>query len=129
MGRLDEKMRYLRFSFLQNVLDFHVNISFYFRKFVRIIYHGLFQPKKSHEITPVYSSQKMESISSSCLYDFILDPPPKTPDIKRQHDGPHDVISKRMYFPQGSISPNTQSRYMLFWLLEILHDFPTKHYK
>ena len=71
----------------------------------------------------------MEGISSSCPYDFILDPPPKTPDIKRQHDGPHDVISKRMYFPQGSISPNTQSQYMLFWLLEILHDFPTKHYK
>ena len=109
MGRIEEKTRYLRFSFLHNVLDFHVNISFYFCKFVRIIYHGLFQPKKSHEFTPVYPSEQTESISPSCPYDFILDPPPETPNIKRQHDGPHDVISKSMYFPQGFVSPNTQS--------------------
>ena len=76
-------MRYLRFIFLHNVLDFQVNISFSFRKFVRIIYHGLFQPKKIHEFTPVYPSQQTESISPSCPYDFTLDPPPETPDIKR----------------------------------------------
>ena len=109
MGRIEEKTRYLRFIFLQNVLDFHVNISFSFRNFVRIIYHGLFQPKKSHEFTPIYPSEQTESISPSCPYDFILDPPPETPDIKRQHDGPRDVVSKSMYFPQGFVSPNTQS--------------------
>ena len=129
MGRLEEKMRYLRFSFLQNVLDFHVNISFYFCKFVRIIYHGLFQPKKSHEFTTVYPSQQMESISLSCPYDFILEPPPKTPGIKRQHDEPRDVVSKSMSFPQGSIPPNTQSWYMPFWFPHILHGFPAKYYK
>ena len=46
MGRLEEKTRYLRFSFLQNVLDFLVNISFSFPRFARIIYHGLLHPRK-----------------------------------------------------------------------------------
>ena len=122
-------MRYLRFIFLQNILYFHVNISFSFHKFVRIIYHGLFQPKKSHEFTLVYPSQQMESISLSCPYDFILEPPPKTPGIKRQHDEPRDVVSKSMSFPQGSVAPNAQIRYMPFWRPRILHDFPAKHYK
>ena len=129
MGRLEETMRYLLFSFLQNVFDFHVNISLYFPKFVRIIYHGLFQPKKSHEVTRVYPSQQTENISPSYPYDFILYPPPDTPYIKRQHDGPRDVISNSMSFPQGFVSPNTQSRYMPFWLPQILHHFPAKHYK
>ena len=71
----------------------------------------------------------MESISQSCPYDFILDPPPETPDINRQDDGPRDVISKIISFPQGSIAPNTQSRYMPFRWPQILHDFLAKHYK
>ena len=129
MGRLEEKTRYLIFSFLHNVFDFHVNSFSFSPNFVRIIYHGLFQPKKIHEFTPVYPSQQIESISPSCPYDFILDPPPNTPDIKRQDDGPRDFISKIIYFPQGSVAPNTQSRYMPFQWPQILHDFLAKHYK
>ena len=93
------------------------------------MYHGLFQPMKNHEVTPVYPSQQMESISPSCPYDFILYPPPETPYIKRQHDGPRDVISNSMSFPQGFVSPYTQIQYMPFWFPKILHDFSTKHYK
>ena len=49
--------------------------------------------------------------------------------MKRQLDGPCDVVSKSMSFPQGSIPPKTQSRYMPFWFPQILHYFPAKYYK
>ena len=109
MGRLEEKTRYLRLSFLQNVLDFLVNIFFSFPKFVRIIYHGLVHPKKSCEFNPVYPSLKMESISSSYTSDFNQDPFPRTSDIKRHPDEPHDAIAEDTSFIQDPVAYNTQS--------------------
>ena len=96
MDRLEKKMRYLRFSFLHNVLDFLVNIYFSFPKFVRIVYHGLVHHKKSHEFTPIYPSMLTEIISLSRTSDFSLDPPP---DIKGHLDRSCDAISKSIYFP------------------------------
>ena len=129
MGRLVEKTRYLRFSFLQNISDFLVNISFSFFKFVRIIYHGLSHPNKSCDFTPIYPSLQTQSISSSCTYDFNQDPSPQTFDIKRKPDEPHEAISENTSHIQDLVASNTQILYMPLRLPHILHDFPTKHYK
>ena len=83
MGRLEEKTRYLTFGFPHNVLALLVNISFSFLKFVRIVCHGLFHSKQSHEFTVVYPSLLTKSISLSRMSNFSLDPSAKTPDIKR----------------------------------------------
>ena len=71
----------------------------------------------------------MENISPSCTFGFSLDPPPETPDTKRSPDEPHDAVFESELFPQDLVASNAQIRYMPLRLPQILHDFPTKHYK
>ena len=71
----------------------------------------------------------MESISSSCTFDFSQDFPLETPDIKRQPSEPRDAIFESMPFPQDPAAPRAQNRYMPLHFPQILHDFPAKHYK
>ena len=70
MGRLDERIRYLNFSFLQNILYLLLNISLSFPKFIKRIPHGLFRSKQSLEFTPIYPSLQMKSASPSYTYDL-----------------------------------------------------------
>ena len=126
MSRLDEKTRYLRSSFLKNILDFLVNISFSFPKFIKIIHHGLFLSKKSFEFTPVNPSLQIESISSSYMSDFNQEFFLEIHEIKRLSSVPHDTIPEVMSFPQNFVVSNTQNRHIPLRFPQTLHEFPTK---
>ena len=110
MGRLEEMTRYLRSSFLQNVLALLLNISLFFLKSIKIFFHGLFHSNQRDKFNPVYPSLWMENISPSCTFDFSLDPPQEILDTKRLPDEPHDAAYESEHFPQGHVAPNTQSR-------------------
>ena len=129
MSSLEEKIKYLIFKFFQNLLVFLVNISSFFPKLAKIIYHGLFLPNKSCKFPPVYPSLQTEGIFPSYTYDFSLDLPLKIPDIKGKPDRPHDVIYEGSTFPQDPIASSNQIWYMPLHLPQTLHNFPEKHYK
>ena len=127
MGRIDENIRYSRSSFIQNILCFLVNISLSFPNFIKIIPHGLFHSKQSLEFTPVYPSLQIESISSSCTSTLDQDHFSEIPDTKKKSSEPHDTSPEVISCPQGSVSTDTQNRYMPLFLSHILHEFPIKH--
>ena len=72
---------------------------------------------------------QIESISSSCAYDFDQDLLSKLHDIKEQLCEPHDTTVDIVYSSHSLISSKIPNRYRSLHLPPTLHDYPTKHHK
>jgi hypothetical protein len=123
------KIRYLRFSLVQEVLFFFINTFLSFPKFFKRIFLHLLCSNESQRSTLVYPSFQTVGIPPSCIADIHQVPSSEPCDV---HDHSYELNETKVDlvpFVLNIVPSNIQERYNPLKLPSILHEFTLKHYK
>ena len=123
------RTKYIRLSFLQEVVSCFINIFFSFLKFLKIIFLYLLHSNEYHKATFIYPSLKIVDTLSSCIVDPEQDPSPESYDNHTQSFEPHETKPGSPSHVLNPIPSQIPEKYRPLKLSYILHYFPPKHHK
>jgi hypothetical protein len=123
------RTRYIRLSFLQEVVSCFINIFLPFPKFLKIIFLYLLHSNEYHKATFIYPSLETIDTLPSCITDPGQDSSLESYNDHIQFFEPHETKANSPSPVLNPMPSKISDRYKTLKFPSILHDFPPKNHK